>query len=125
MNWYKISHPLMQRNRNLQYTDIGHKKDSKAIMFIITKNFKLIEKEIINPDYNDTNDNFNSLKHEKWIENLGISGDNIVATGRYDPESNMASVIYFYSYITQQDYTSAKIAKLLDKRFGNPTIIEF
>ncbi|MFA5600396.1 MAG: hypothetical protein WDA06_07340 [Phenylobacterium sp.] len=145
MNWYKIAKPIMEDTKELAYYDIGHKKDEKIIMFLIDRNFRLHEKEIINPDYEDEESPL-AENHSVWINEMYVddyltetstwmdinnlqeeAAKNIIATGRYDPKKHTASVIFFYSKIPfiSTKITISKISKILDRKYNNPKIVIF
>ena len=145
MNWYKIAQlnslpiqkiafPVEEQRGAHFYTDIGHGTDeynkrnvslyeTKVKLWAIDQEWKFYD--ILAAD----KDGYSGI-HPDFMGNELPSRNNIIATGRYDPPTHTATIIYHYgegSWILPQrvKYLTKRIAQILDRKYNNPRIVVF
>lgn len=125
MNWYnkiKTSSPLVENNDNLNYLDIGHD------VYNDRRNF---HGEMMWFIYNDY-----SIKawEASYMEMHQESRNKFLASGRYDPDTQKASLyVNIDNKLLNKHLNSPtlykvlknKLINIIDRKFGNPEIIDF
>jgi len=125
MNWYKVSFPITEKEHPHHYTDIAHPKydnwqrtnpDDTFVLWVINDKWHFSKKQLQGKSSGFTHGYLREKGYFNW--------NSVKASGRYDPQKQIASLTLHKRYPNPKmnEYIIKKITQILDKEFDNPAI---